>query len=297
MIWTQVRRVLTRVVFALVVGAVLFLGGLSWMHAQSLIRPYHSQPNRTPGAFGLPYEDVRLTASDGIELAAWYVPPPSGSDDALIYLHGISSNRGHQLNAADRLYDDGYGGLFLDMRGHGDSESVRRTMGVAEVRDVRAAAEYLLRQPEVGQIGVMGSSYGGSVALLAAGEIPEIEATVAFSPYSSLVGVVGDRAQQMYGLPPRPAADLVVWWTSLYTGENAYQASPRAAMDEIAPRPVLLIHGRQDRVIPYTSAERLEEAGGENVTYWLLENIGHATDVYIIRNRYDDLLVFLNGAF
>lgn len=297
MSWRSVRRVIVKTALALTLFGVLFLGGLSWMHAQSFIMPHHSQPYQTPAAFDLPYEDVQLTASDGIELTAWYVPPPEGSSTTLIYLHGIGSNRGHLLDLADKLYDDGYGGLFLDIRGHGDSESVQRTMGVTEVRDVQAAADYLLQQPEVTRLGVIGPSYGASLAILSAAAVPELESVVAFSPYSALVDVVGDRARQMYSLPPRPAADLVVWWTNLYTGENAYNASPRAAMSQITERPVLLVHGALDGVIPIASAERIVAAGGDNVTYWLLENTGHATEAYVTRHRYNDLLAFLNAVY
>lgn len=284
-------------VFALFTLTFALLASLSWFYAWDFMRPVYSTPAFTPASYDLPYEEITLTASDGVTLTAWYVPPPEGSNRALVYLHGISSSRLHLLDMAAKLHVDGYGGLLLDLRGHGGSTVDHRTMGVTEVLDVQAATDYLLAQDDVAHVGVMGPSFGASVALLSAAHIPQLEVAVAMSPYSSLVDVVGDRAWQMYKLPARPSADLVIWWMNAQTGENIYAASPRDAITQITDRPVLLVHGALDPVIPVVNAERIVAAGGDNVTYWLLDNVGHETDWYVTNHRYAEVRAFLDGAF
>ena len=251
-------------VFAVLMLAVWGMGSLSRFYAQDFLTPNNVTAGESPADLGLPMQDVQLSTSDGVQLTGWYVPPPAGSDDVLLYLHGIGSNRGHFVGYAAELYDAGYGGLLLNMRGHGTSDAVPRTMGIREVRDVQAAVDYLLAQPGVSQVGLMGASFGASAGLIAAQDIEAIETIVAFSPYSSLADVVGDRAWQMYRLPPRPPADFVLWWMWAETGENIYRAAPTAALQRITERPVLHVHGTADRTIPYAGAERiLDVAGGE----------------------------------
>ncbi len=291
------RKGVNLTVFAVVTVVVLFLGGLSWWYALMFVTPGSSQPFWTPAEYGLAPTEHTLTTIDGIDIHAWYVPPPPGSDRVMIYLHGQGSNRAHFLPNVPPMYEAGYGALMIDTRGHGKSEMAYRTMGIAEVADVRAATEFLLAQPEVNHVGVMGASMGASIALVAAAQIPEIEVIVALSPYSSLVDVVGDRAQQMYGFPPRPTADLVILWMNLYTGYNVYDSSPKQAATMISERPVLLVHGTADPVIPVVSAERIQAVAGDNFTVWIEDGVGHETDWYTRRNRMDDLIAFVEQGF
>ncbi|MEM6527543.1 MAG: alpha/beta fold hydrolase, partial [Chloroflexota bacterium] len=270
---------------------------LSWMYARSFTVPSYSQATINPAVFQLPAQDVTITTEDDVDLAAWYVPPADSSDTVIIYLHGVGSNRAHLLEMASLLRGEGYGALLLDIRGHGESPAEFRTMGVHEVRDMRAAVDYVLAQPDANRVGVAGTSFGASVALISAGQIPEIDAVVAFSPYSSLVDVVGDRAWQMYRFPPRPVADFVLWWMMAETGANIYEASPREGIAQMGDRPVLHVHGALDPVIPPASAERIQAAAGENVEYWYLENVGHSTEAYVMSNRQDELVSFVNRAF
>ncbi|MEL6268281.1 MAG: alpha/beta fold hydrolase [Chloroflexota bacterium] len=292
--WRNVRLA----IFGFSTFAILLtLSGLSLFYAKSFTLPSYSPLLNTPENVGLSAQDITITTEDGIDLAAWYVPPVGTNDTVIIYLHGVGSNRSHLLDMASLLHDDGYGALLLDLRGHGESYAQYRTMGVYEVRDVQASVDYLLAQPDVNRVGVTGTSFGASVALISAGQIPEIEAVVAFSPYSSLVDVVGDRAWQMYKLPPRPAADFVMWWMLGETGANVYEASPRDGMAQMGDRPVLHVHGALDPVIPPSSAERIQAVAGEHVEYWYLEEVGHASDAYVLRNREEELVAFINEAF
>jgi pimeloyl-ACP methyl ester carboxylesterase len=53
------------------------------------------------------------------------------------------------LDMAADLHARSYGLVLLDLRAHGDSEGDISTLGVKEVRDIRAALDFLHAQPEV----------------------------------------------------------------------------------------------------------------------------------------------------
>jgi hypothetical protein len=73
--------------------------------------------DETPSDRGLAYREVWFTATDGVELAGWYVPSTNGA--AVILLHGAHSTRSAVLDHAAALAKHGYGVLLYDARGHG----------------------------------------------------------------------------------------------------------------------------------------------------------------------------------
>src|SRR5699024_1674415 len=82
--------------------------GLAWegrVEADKLVtNPIATRrlPTKTPIDFGLVYDDVAVTASDGARLVAWYVPTVNGA--VVIAQHGYKSQRGEMLNEAEMLH-------------------------------------------------------------------------------------------------------------------------------------------------------------------------------------------------
>jgi len=282
------RRVARLMVFAIV--CVVLLGGaglvyLAYLQASVLVKPVHLPVVNTPDVVGVnDYRTVRFPSADGVELAAWYVPPPTIDDTpgpAIVYVHGIGSNREHWFVELPLLYEAGYGGLLLDLRNHGDSGGEFTTMGVREADDVRAAFAFLAEQPEVDPDRIMfvADSLGGSSALLAAAAEPDVRGVVAVSPYSSLLGVVGDRATADFRLPARPPADLVIGWANMMSGADLYAAAPIDIVPQLVDRPLWLVHGEADLTTPPASTRRLADAlraaGHDDVDVWLVPGSGH----------------------
>lgn len=133
----------------------------------------------TPADVGLTAEDVEIPTSDGVRLAAWYVPSRNGA--AVVLLHGAGSTRSDVLDEAAVLADAGFGVLMVDARGHGESEGRAMDFGWYGEQDVAAAVDVLAAQPDVdpARLGVVGLSMGGEQALGASGADPRIHAVVA----------------------------------------------------------------------------------------------------------------------
>ena len=159
----------------LLVQFVLLPAGVA-LRATNRARPLST--SRTPATLGLPYEEVRITSSDGTRLAAWWIPSRNGA--AMIALPGASSTRAAVLDHADLLAESGYGVLLLDYRGHGESEGRGMQFGWGAERDVSAAISFVLGRSGVTRgVGLIGLSMGGEVALTTAALDHRVEAVVA----------------------------------------------------------------------------------------------------------------------
>jgi uncharacterized protein len=133
----------------------------------------------TPAALRLDFESVTLTTSDGVELAAWYLP---GTNHAgVVMMHGAGSTRSSVLDQAAVLVDRGYAAVLIDARGHGDSDGTAMDFGWYGDADIAAGTAFLASRIEIDphRIGVVGFSMGGEEAIGAAATDPRIRAVVA----------------------------------------------------------------------------------------------------------------------
>src|SRR3954467_12700931 len=149
--WRYPRRGLLGAAAALVAFLVLVPIGLGYITthvARAVVPPNH---------LGVPYEDVRFTPSDGLELKGWYVPSRNGA--AVIAFPGRKGPQKHTRMLARH----GYGVLLFDRRGEGKSEGDPNSWGWGGGKDIKAAIAFLQRQPDVdpGRIGGIGLSVGG----------------------------------------------------------------------------------------------------------------------------------------
>ena len=259
----------------LITFAVLVLG-TAYKEAANWTHPLRVVPDTTPSAYGMPYEEVRLSTEDGVHLAAWYVPSPSGP--TVVLLHGLHGNRAGDLPLAANLYDRGYGFIIPDLRAHGESDGTVTTLGVKETRDVRAAVDYLKAREDVDRerIGILGTSLGAAVTIMSASEIPELRAAVATSGFASIEWVVQHQFEMLESVP-QWLAPVVVAMGSLQTGVNVREMAPVQRIGAISPRPVLIIHGELDDTFAVDNALLLNEAAGEPKELWLIPGARHSS--------------------
>lgn len=169
-------RAVATSVGVLVVTALVALVAAPAVAATNVPRP---ELGASPADAGLTAESLAVPTTDGVRLAAWYVPSSNGA--AVVLLHGAGSTRSNVLDEAVVLTDAGFGVLLVDARGHGESGGHAMDFGWYGEQDVAAAVDVLAAQPDVDadRMGVVGLSMGGEQALGASGVDPRIGAVVA----------------------------------------------------------------------------------------------------------------------
>ncbi|UCC61646.1 MAG: alpha/beta fold hydrolase, partial [Anaerolineae bacterium] len=269
---------------ALLGGALALVVGLSAWWAHNYTHPVRHPIEHTPSDYGLAYESVAFSSTDGLSLAGWFILPQgkSANGGAIVLCHGYGATRATLLPVAGVLARHGYHVLAFDFRGHGESGGELVTLGYDEVKDVQGAVAYLRARLEVApdRIGVLGQSMGAATAIRATAQTPEIGAVVAESAYASLVDLVANDFSTLTGLPRFPFAPLMTALGEWQTGLDMDLVRPVDDISQISPRPVFIIHGLGDTVIRPESGVRLYEAAREPKWLWQPEGIGHVTAVY-----------------
>lgn len=230
----------------------------------------------TPFEVGLDAEDARFSAADGVPLVGWYLDDPD-ADTVVVCCHGHRGNKADMLGIGPGLHRAGYSVLMFDFRGNGESGDGPQSLAHHEQLDLTAAVDWAAQRRPDARIVVVAFSMGAATAVLTAADDPRIAALVLDSPFATMSDVVGS-AIRRYRLPSGqlvPAADLV---NRMRYGYGFAQVRPIDVIDRIAPRPVLLVHGTDDRIIPYAHAEQLAEAAApgtvEFVTYPGVDHCG-----------------------
>lgn len=240
------------------------------------VHPPRERPAQTPARFGLAYEDVTFATSDGVEIKGWFVPSPY-STAAVILGHGFTRSRQEMLDVAAMLNGNCYNVLLFDWRAHGESGGERSTFGHKEVKDLAAALDYLAARPEVDpeRIGVLGKSLGGAIAIRGGAALPQLKAVASDSPFPSLEDSieVGVRSRGPLGIwPLRPLAQYLGTKT---IGIDPDLVRPIDDISEIGPRPVLIMHGGQDELVPADTGTRLYAAASEPKSLWYAPDAAH----------------------
>lgn len=184
--------------------------------------------------------DVSLTTSDNERLHGWYIPAPN-SRGVLLFFHGNAGNISHRLDSIKIFHELGLDTLIIDYRGYGQSTGNASEQGT--YLDAQAAWDYLIndRRIPADRIIVFGRSLGGAVgAWLSIQTNPA--ALIIESSFSSGV----DMARRIYPFMP------VRLITRLQYPVADYVAQLNC--------PVLVVHSRDDEIIPFAMGQAIYAA-------------------------------------
>ena len=225
----------------------------------------------SPADLGLPHEKVRFTTDDGVTLDGWLIPAARETRAAVILLHGFSWHRLPWLSLFVPWLRLRYHVLQFDFRGHGASDPAATTLGTAERKDV-AAAVRLLAGRGLGPIALYGISMGGATAIVAAPDLP-VAAVIADAAYADIRHPIANRMREQR----LPLSGIGSW---LITAGAAIRArtrlmSPIDRVADVAPRGLLLIAPRLDRLVSWQQSVKLYEAAREPKELYVVNGAEH----------------------
>ncbi len=247
----------------LLLGFVLVLGGCS---IDGLFYYPRHTLDVTPASYGLTFEEVRFRAADGTKLHGWWSPAVGGSQPkgTVVFCHGNYGNISNHLGSVAWLPGRGFNLLLFDYRGYGQSDGEVSRAGT--VADTIGAIDFALARDTEHTV-VFGHSLGGAVAIPAVAARPQVKAIAVEATFPSY----------------RAAACAVApafGWLMRWLVSDGFE--PEDAVAGLPPRPLLVIHGTHDHIVPFHLGKRLYDLapepktlypakGGRHVTPWVYE--------------------------
>ena len=245
--------------------------------ADDATRADRSAVTRSPRVLSHLTEPVSFRTADGLTLRGWYVP--ASREKAAILVHGKDTSRAasdHAIRVATWLREAGYTLLLFDMRGHGESEGERFSLGQHERKDVAAAVDLLVEFGFApGRIVVVGESMGAAVAIQGVALRPDVAGVVADSAYASGRAIVDEAGPGETGLPDWYTGAIVLAARLLY-GLDVNAVDPAAVVRANPTMPFLFIHCDGDTLIRPHHARALRDASRDpRSRLWLAPGCGH----------------------
>ncbi|MBU2536313.1 MAG: alpha/beta hydrolase [Chloroflexi bacterium] len=221
----------------------------------------------TPHSIGLQFESVSFETTDGVQLSGWFVPSKSARG-VILFCHGNAGNISHRLDSIQIFHQLGLDVFIFDYRGYGQSEGKPTEQGT--YKDAEAAWRYLIeeRQVKPNEVIIFGRSLGGAVASwLAQSHTPG--ALILESTFTSLP----DIAAGLYPYLPVRLLLRFEYNTAEYLGR--------------VDCPVLIVHSRDDEIMPFDNGQKLFESAKEPKKF--LETTGTHNNGFITSGkRYED---------
>ena len=205
----------------------------------------------------------RFRSADGTELSGWLIPGRHAPDEpvlakhpTVVYFHGVKANPGRTqqitvddaLTKARFLTDAGIDVFAFDYRGFGSSQRSKNNDAKSLAADAAAALAYTRSRPEVDpdRVVLFGHSFGGGMALAAAADAAAndrpVAGVLAVGSFSSWRAAANDHL---------PILGLLAT-----DGQG-----PEDWIQQVGTAPVLLIHAKDDTLVPVSHADRLAAAG------------------------------------
>jgi len=231
---------------------------------------------------GPDFQDISFVTEDGLKISGLFVPAEN-SDITVIVCHGRGANKENTVPATKFIHDKlGVNLLYFDFRSHGNSDGNITTLGYKEMRELKAAIDFLKKEKKEysKRIGVIGFSMGASVAIIAASMDERISAVVSDSAFCNMKDVIIRYARLYYGFPKFPLVDIALLFTSMRVGAGFDGFAPLNYIAKISPRPVLMIQGSGDLRMPLKEGRTLYEKAGEPKEIWIAEKSDHMNAYY-----------------
>lgn len=246
-----------------IIGPSLFLL-TPVMVGMILTHPFRRRTEETPADYGLEFEEVEFKSKLGqLTLRGWWIPSKSPSNKTVITAHGYTDERSQKkikgLDLVQSLNENGYNVFMFDFRNSGKSEGRHTGIGYYEKHDLESAVDYVIQEKQQPNIVLLGWSMGAATSLLVGTEHPKVKGVIADSPFHDLNDYLNENLSVWSKLPKKPFTAMILRSIEHLLKIDPNEVSPISTVKNGKETSYLLIHGKNDKKIPYRSSELIFE--------------------------------------
>ncbi len=231
------------------------------------------------------HQDYVVLQVDDISIVGQLFLPDTDAKYRIVCLcHGVPSGNppepgdGGYPVLAEKLCREGFASFIFNFRGAGDSGGNLDLAGWT--RDLQSVINYLcgLDNIDKNHLYLIGFSAGAAVSVYVASRDTRVSGVAACACPAEILPFTPDdkwetlieNFRNIGAIRDDDFPPSVKEWI-----EHCRQISPATYVAGIAPRPLLLVHGNQDNVVPVEHARRLYEKAGSPRKLVVIENAGH----------------------
>ncbi len=211
-------------------------------------------------------------------------PTYQGPFYGICKFHGLPGSPDQTSGIATRLAKAGFAVLTFDFRGFRKSDGLFSLGGM--IHDASAAVSFMLESDLVYDdwIGAYGASFGGAVAVCTAARDKRIKAVCLRAPvFDTSLFVADNTVDSVFEFILNEAPDSVHDITNRATRQRMKEQliidsqtyNPMIDIRMISPRPILIITGNSDDLIPLGGVKRLYETAGNPKDIVIVEGADH----------------------
>ncbi len=247
-----------KIILSIAAALIILFALVRFLEHKSLYFPL-KKIEATPKEIDLDYEDISVTAKDGVKLNGWFIPARNPRA-TLLFCHGNGGNISHRLEKISMFNFLGLNVLIFDYRGYGKSKGRPSETGL--YLDAEAMYQYLLNEKGLvpQEIIAYGESLGSAVAVDLASKY-ELGGLIIEEGFTS----VKDMGETL--LPFIPSSVFKSEFNSLNKIKDIRS-------------PKLFFHSADDEIVPFTLGRMLYDASPEPKEFVQLQG-GH-NDAFLI---------------
>lgn len=206
-------------------------------------------------------EKITFTNGRGLALSG-VLSDPGDAEGCVVMCHGLASSKESEtfLRLQDILNERGLATFRFDFSGHGDSEGKFEDITPSQGMDDALHAVVAIRERGYSKLALVGSSFGGYAAYIAAAKTPHLSCVALKCPVADFASLDTKKLVE---------DDLDAWKERGYTtfagkrlnysyAEDSQHAIAYDALSHI-DAPVLIVHGSADRVVPVAQSKKAAE--------------------------------------
>ncbi len=265
---------------ALVLGLLTY-GAISYRVADGVTKLDRKPLVPAANTVSSVWEDVSFRSRDGLVLKGWWFPNARKADRAAVLVHGRGQNRivssFRPDLVAQMLLASGYAVLTFDLRGHGESEGDRYSLGQYEPRDIVAAVDTAARKAGIDRrrVAIIGESLGGGSAIMTVALDPTVGPVVTDSAYADGYTVVSEVGSSYTGLPSWFTPGIAVV-SRLFFGLDVWSVRPAEVVRAHPERAWLFIQCDADKTVyPHHGQDLKAASANPDTELWMVHGCDH----------------------